>query len=143
MLLKILIWASVRAFMPLWKVAAPLEEIREDHFRNPKTAEDELNLLKESIPKSTVHKNKWPVKVFREWIASRIEVLVLDPGGALKDYCDLHKVQPLSTGWERMDSCSLTNWLSIFVQEVTNAEGERYPARTFYGIIVLIIIICL
>jgi len=36
-----------------------------------------------------------------------------------------------------MDARSLTNWLSIFAQEVANAEGERYPARTFYGIIVL------
>ena len=31
-------------------------------FRRPKTAEDESNLLKESIPKSTVYKNKRVVK---------------------------------------------------------------------------------
>ena len=109
--------------------------MRSPRFRSPKTAEDESNLLKESIPKSTVYKNKWAVKVFRDWIASRkVEVLVLDPGGAFKDYCELHEVQPLSTNLESMDACSLNYWLSIIVHEVANAEGERYPARTFYGI---------
>ena len=117
-------------------MAGSLEEITKGRFRSPKTAEDESNLLKESIPKSTVYKNKWAVKVFREWIASRkVEVLVLDPGGAFKDYCELHQVQPLSTNSESMDACSLNYWLSIIVHEVANAEGERYPARTFYGII--------
>ena len=32
------------------------------HFCSPKTAEDKSNLLKESIPKTTVHKNKRPSK---------------------------------------------------------------------------------
>ena len=61
------------------------EEITEGRFRSPKTAEDESNLLKESILKSTVYKNKWAVKVFREWKASRkLEVPVLDPGRGYK-----------------------------------------------------------
>ena len=65
------------------------------------------------------------VKIFREWTASKkVKVPVLDPGGALKDYCELHKVQPLSTDLESMDACSLNYWLSKFVQEATNAEGE-------------------
>ena len=117
-------------------MAASLEESNEGRFRSPKTAEDESNLLKESIPKSTVYKNKWAVKLFREWKASRkVQRPVLDPGGAFKDYSELHKVQPLSTDLESMDACSLNYWLSKFVQEVSNAEGERYPARTLYGII--------
>ena len=96
--------------------------------KSPKavTAEDESNLSEESFPKSTVYKNKWAVKVFRELKASRkVEVPVFDPGGALKDYCELHKVQPLSTDLESMDACSLNYWLSKFVQEVVNAEEER------------------
>ena len=63
--------------------------------------------------------------MFREW-----KVPVLDPGGAFKDYCELHKVQPLSTDLKSMDAY----WLSKFVQEVVNAEGEMYPARTLIGI---------
>lgn len=50
--------------MPLWNTAVSLEEITEDHFHSPKTAEDQLNFLKESISKSTVYRNNWTVKVF-------------------------------------------------------------------------------
>ncbi|KAK2549052.1 hypothetical protein P5673_030546 [Acropora cervicornis] len=47
------------------------------------------------------------VKVFRDWKASRNdEVSVLDSGAASKDYCVLHKVQPLSTALESMDAFS-------------------------------------
>ena len=52
-------------------MVASLEEITEGRFLSPKTAEDESNLLKESIPKSTVYKNTRAVKVFREWKAGR------------------------------------------------------------------------
>ena len=65
------------------------------------------------------------VKIFREWTASKkVKVPVLNRGGALKDYCELHKIQPLSTDLESMDACSLNYLLSKFVQEATNAEGE-------------------
>ena len=60
--------------------------------------------------------------MFREW-----KVPVLDPGGAFKDYCELHKVQPLSTDLKSMDAY----WLSKFVQEVVNAEGA--PCVTNYS----------
>ena len=39
-------------------MAASLEEITEGRFRSPKTAEDESNLLKDSIPKSTVYSER-------------------------------------------------------------------------------------
>ena len=113
-------------------MAASLEEITEGRLRSPKTTEDESNLLKENIPKSTVYKNKWAVEVFREWKPSgKVEVPVLDPGGAFKDYCELHKVQPLSTDLESMDACSLNYWLSKFVQEVANAEGKSIQQGPF------------
>jgi len=41
-----------------------LEEISEGCFRSPKAAEDASNLLKESIPKSSIYTNKWAVKGF-------------------------------------------------------------------------------
>ena len=34
-----------------------------------------------------------------------------------------------------MDADTLNYWLSKFVQEVANSKGERYPARTVYGIV--------
>ena len=89
-------------------MAGSLEEITEGRFRSRKTAEDESNLLKESTPKLTVYKNKRAVKVFREWKTSKsVEVPVLDPGEALKDCCELHRAQPLSTDLESMEACSL------------------------------------
>lgn len=45
------------------------------------------------------------------------------------------KVQPLNTDLESMGAYSLHCWLSNFVQEVTNAERERYPAGTLNSII--------
>ena len=59
-----------------------------------------VELVKEEHSKvNSLQKKKWAVKVFREWIASRkVEVLVLDPGGAFKNNCELQKVQPFSTG---------------------------------------------
>ena len=94
-------------------MAAFLDEITEGRFRSPKTAQDESNLLKGSIPKSTVYLNKWAVNVFREWKASRkVEVPVLDPGGAFKDYCELHKVQPITTDLIRKYGCLLVKLLA-------------------------------
>ena len=84
--------------MPLRKVAAPLEETTEGRFLQPKNCRGRVELVKGEYSKVNSLQNKWAVKVFREWIASRVEVLVLDLGGAFKYYCDLHKVQPLSAG---------------------------------------------
>ena len=67
-------------------------------------------------------------KSFSRMEASRkVEVPVLDPGGAFKDYCELHKVQPFSSAdLESMDTCLLNYWFwfSKFLPDVTNAEGE-------------------
>jgi len=60
-------------------------------------------------------------------------VPVLDPGGLFKDY-ELHKVATVSTGIKEMDALSLNYWLSKFVMEVAKKIGERYPAKTIYGI---------
>ena len=59
---------------------------------------------------------------------------VLDPGGLFKGY-DLHKVVQLSTSIEEMDAVTLNYWLSKFVMEVAKKSGDRYPPKTFYGIV--------
>ena len=66
-----------------------------------------------------------------------ITVPVLDPGGHFKSY-DLHKVATLYSGIEEMDAFSLNYWLSKFVMEVTKKSGERYPAKTIYGINIVV-----
>ena len=62
-------------------------------------------------------------------------MLVLDAGGAFKDYGDLSKVQSLSIDLANMDANSLNYWLSKFVHVVANSERKVYPARALYGII--------
>ena len=64
-----------------------------NRFRVPKSSEEESKLLKESVPKSTIYKNKWSVKVFREWQTGRVvQVPVIYSGGMFKDWTNLHKV---------------------------------------------------
>ena len=36
-------------------------------FRFPKTFDEEKTCVIDSIPKSTVYKNKWALQIFREW----------------------------------------------------------------------------
>ena len=72
---------------------------------------------------------------FRKWkISWSVIAPVLDPGGLFKGY-DLHKVAQLSTSIEEMDAVTLNYWLSKFVMEVAKKSGERYPPKTFYGIV--------
>ena len=63
-------------------------------------------------------------------------MLVLNPGGLFKSF-DLHKVAMLYSSIEEMDAFSLNYWLSNckFVMEVAKKSGERYPAKTIYGIV--------
>ena len=104
-------------------------------FREPKTFCEEEELVEKTVPSSTKYKNKWALSVFGEWqFARTIKVPVLDPGGIFKDY-DLHKVVTVSTGIEEMDAFSLNYWLRKFIMEVAKKTGERYPAKTIYGIV--------
>ena len=48
---------------------------------------------------------------------------------------DCQKVQNLDTKIVNMTTETLNFWLSRFIQEVVKANGERYPARTLYGIV--------
>ena len=62
----------------------------------PKSASEEQVLADEAVPSSTKYKNKWTLKLFREWQQQReVKVPILDPGGLFKDY-ELHKANPVS-----------------------------------------------
>ena len=118
-------------------VMAEKNKGRPSRFRLPKSASEEQVLADEAVPSSTKYKNKWALKLFREWQQQReMKVPILDPGGLFKDY-ELHKVTPVSCEIEDMDATSLDYWLTKFVMEVAMAKdsGERYPPRTVYGIV--------
>ena len=58
----------------------------------------------------------------------------LEPGGlfTMKDLKE--RVQTLDTPITDMSACSLTYWLSKFVQEASNSSGQRYSSRSLYSI---------
>ena len=118
-----------------WRLTVSEEGALSVRFREPKTFCEEEELVEKAAPSSTKYKNKWALSVFDEWqFARTIKVPVLDAGGLFKDY-DLHKVATVSTGIEEMDALSLNYWLSKFVMKVAKKTGERYPAKTIYGIV--------
>ena len=95
---------------------------------------EEKNLAEKAVP-STKYKNKWSVSTFSEWqLSQTIKGPVLNPRSLFKSY-DFPKVATLYSGIEEMDASSLNYWLSKFVMEVAKKSGERYPAKTIYGII--------
>ncbi|XP_068708500.1 uncharacterized protein [Montipora foliosa] len=116
-------------------VMAEKKKGKPSRFRLPKSASEEQVLGDEAVPSSTKYKNKWALKLFREWQQQReMKVPILDPGGLFKDY-ELYKVTPVSCEIEDMDAISLIYWLTKFVREVAKDSGERYPPRTVYGIV--------
>ena len=116
-------------------VLAEKKKGRPSRFRLPKSASEEQVLAYKAVPSSTKYKNKWALKLFREWQQQRVmKVPILDPGGLFKNY-ELHKVTPVSCEIEDMDAISLNYWLTKFVIEVAKDSGERYPLRTVYGIV--------
>ena len=53
-------------------------------FRLPKSCKEEVSLLEGSKPKSTQHKDKCAVDVFRNWQAARVKKFpLLEPGSVL------------------------------------------------------------
>ena len=105
-------------------------------FRIPKTFDEEKACVINSIPKSTVYKNKWALQIFREWQGQRAnKICTIEPGGVFKGEDIGLDVQVLTESIENMNAKSLNYWLWKFVQEVADKSGGRYPSRTLYNII--------
>ncbi|PFX15726.1 hypothetical protein AWC38_SpisGene25771 [Stylophora pistillata] len=106
-------------------VMAEKEKGRPSRLRLPKSAAEEQVLANEAVPSSTKYKNKWDLKIFREWQQQlrELKVPILDFGGLFKDY-ELHKVNHVSCEIEDMDAISLNYCLTKFVMEqyITNSK---------------------
>ena len=89
--------------------------IREKHFRTfrkPKSAEEERNLIKNAILKSTRAVTKWSVKKFLEWQNGRKNKHpAIEPLRLRAFTTDKSKVQRLDTDIANMTAESLTFWL--------------------------------
>ena len=96
-------------------------------FRIPKSSNEEKASIINSVPKSTVYKNKWAIQIFREWQGQRANKICTINIGL--------DVQELTESIENMNAKSLNYWLCKFVQEVANKSGGRYPSRTLHNIV--------
>ena len=104
-------------------------------FWEAKTAEEEVILVQNALPKSTQYKNKWAYGIFEEWQRQRlVKVPIVKVVGLFKNY-DFHQVESLETPLVETSALSVNYWLTKFVQEVAKPSKERYPPRTLYGIV--------
>ena len=77
-------------------------------FRIPKTFDEEKGCVINSIPKSTVYKNKWALQIFREWQGQRAnKICTIEPGGVFKGEDIGLDVQVLTESLENMNAKSL------------------------------------
>ena len=66
-------------------------------FRQAKTAEEEVNLVQNGVPKSTQYKNKWAYGIFEERQRQRlVKVPTVEVAGLFKNY-DYRHVESLET----------------------------------------------
>ena len=58
-----------------------------------KTAEEEVNLVQNALPKSSKYKNKWAYGIFEEWYSQLlVKVPIVEVVGLFKNY-DFHQVE--------------------------------------------------
>ena len=76
-------------------------------FREAKTAEEEVNLVRNAVPKSTQYKNKWVYRIFEDWQRQRlVKVPIVEFTGLFKTY-DFHLVESLDTPLVEMSVLSI------------------------------------
>ena len=87
-------------------------------FSNPVTEEDILKNIVGSIPASTTKTTEWSVKTWQEWAENR------------QVKCPTQVVPDLET----ITNEQLNHWLSRFVMEVRNQQGDHYRGGTLYSL---------
>ena len=76
-------------------------------FREATTGEEEVNLVRNVVPKSTQYKNKWAYGVFEEWRRQRlVKVPIVEVAGLFKTQ-DFHLVESLDTPLVEMSVLSI------------------------------------
>ena len=81
-------------------------------FREAKTAEEEVILFENAVPRSSQYKNKWAYGIFEEWQRQRlVKVPIVEVVGLFKNY-DFHQVESLETLLVEMTALSVNYWLT-------------------------------
>ena len=92
-------------------------------FGFPKLLTRRKTSIINSVPKSTVYKNKWAIQIFF-WQGQRAnKICTIHPGGVFKGEDIGLDVQELTESIENMNAKSLNYWLCKFVQEVADKSG--------------------
>ena len=90
-----------------------------------KTAEEEVNLVQNALPKSSQYKNKWAYGIFEEWYSQPlVKVPIVEVVGLFKNY-DFHQVDSLEKLLLEMSALSVNYWLTKFVQGVAKPSKQR------------------
>ena len=77
-------------------------------FRISKTFDEEMACAINSIPKSTVYKNKWALQIFQEWQVQRAnKICTIEPSGVFKGEDIGLDVQELTESIENENARSL------------------------------------
>lgn len=105
-------------------------EHKKKRFREPETVETNIENVKEAIPRSTLYKNRWGVRIFEAWQAECENKLVMSEENPF--VLDLAEVENLDTSLRNMSMKSMNFWLIKFVQELADKDGDPYPEKTIY-----------
>lgn len=101
-------------------------------FRKPKSGEEEKQMLENAVPKSTRNVNKWSMKIFCDWQATRSNKKASNEQS--NSAVDTSVIGDLDVNLCSMSAETLNFWLTKFVMEVCKEDGECYPPRTLYSI---------
>ena len=86
-------------------------------------SENEIkNLEKRQVPKTTDASTRWAFKILKDWVYE-----FNDRNG--EEQCPESILSPSCTKEE------LNKWLTLFIAETRNQNGDQYPPRTIYAIL--------
>jgi hypothetical protein len=106
----------------------------DSRFRDPKSVEEEVSWLQETIPKNTRYNTKWDMQILEDWQRSRVNKVAKKESFGFE--CKRSEyIQYLTVNIHDMSAESLSIWLTKFVGEVVNRSVEMYPPRKLYLII--------
>ena len=88
-------------------------------FRIPKSSNEEKASIINSVPKSTVYKNKWAIQIFREWQGQRAnKICTIEPGGVFKGE---------DIGLDVQESRVIVQTLFFSMRKLTENKWSRFP----------------
>lgn len=89
-------------------------------FAQPLSKQEVESRVKDSVPRATLYKNGWTVKLFETWRNER-NIRAFD--------------NKMEKALEELSDEELVEYLPLFIAEVRKTDGTKYPPRSLHGII--------